>query len=215
MSDREPPDNDLPEEVAQLAGALRAGVPVRAEWREELLREIARTPAPGKSDLRAFGGGNAGRRLVLSPLAAAAAALVCVALGAAGAITLIGTTRDGDPRAGTPPAATVRGVHTIADARTMGMVGGGGTSVRFVIVAPNATRVSVVGNFNGWDPGAAPMERLGGGDAWVRDVVLEPGRHAYAFFVDGAIQVDPSAPRAAEDDFGIPSSALVVRAVPQ
>ncbi len=214
MSDREPPDHDLPEEVAQLAGALRAGVPVRAEWREELLREIESTPAPGKRDRRAFGGGNAGRRLVLSPLAAAAAALVCAALGAAGALTLIGTAREVDPRAAAPPAATDR-VHTIADARTMGMVGGGGTSVRFVIVAPNASRVSVVGNFNGWDPGAAPMERLGGGDAWVRDVVLEPGRHAYAFFVDGAIQVDPSAPRAAEDDFGIPSSALVVRAVPQ
>jgi hypothetical protein len=215
MSDREPPDHDLPDEVAQLAGALRAGVPVRAEWREELLRGIEATPAPGKSHLLPLGGSHAGRRLVLSPFAAAAAALICVALGAAGALTLIGTARNGDPGAGAPAAATERDVHTIADARTMGIVGGGGTSVRFVIVAPNAARVSVVGNFNGWDPGAAPMERLGGGDAWIRELVLEPGRHAYAFFVDGAIQVDPSAPRAAEDDFGIPSSALVVRPVPQ
>ena len=214
MSDRESPDQDLPEEVAQLAGALRAEVPVRAEWREELLREIDATPAPGNRGRRPLGSRNAGGRLVLSPLAAAAAALICVALGAAGALTFIRSAPDGDPRIVAPHAASQGEARTIADARTMGVVGGG-TSVRFVIVAPNASRVSVVGNFNGWNPGAAPMERLGGGDAWVRDVVLEPGRHAYAFFVDGALQVDPSAPRAAEDDFGIPSSALVVRAVPQ
>jgi 1,4-alpha-glucan branching enzyme len=72
--------------------------------------------------------------------------------------------------------------------------------------------VSVVGNFNGWNPTAAPMQRIDGGDAWVRDVVLESGRHVYAFVVDGAIHVDPSAPRAAEDDFGVPSSAIVVPA---
>lgn len=213
MSDRESPDQDLPEEVAQLAGALRGDVPLRAEWREELLREIEAAPAPGNRGRRPLGSRNAGGSLVLSPLAAAAAALICVALGAAGALTFLRSTPDGDPTVGAPAAAQ-REVRTIADARTMGVVGGG-TSVRFVIVAPNASRVSVVGNFNGWNPGAAPMERLGGGDAWVRDVVLEPGRHAYAFFVDGAIQVDPSAPRAAEDDFGIPSSALVVRAVAQ
>jgi hypothetical protein len=214
MSDRESPDQDLPEEVAQLAGRLRDEVPVRAEWREELLREIEATPAPGNRGRRPLGNRNAGGRLVLSPLAAAAAAMICVALGAAGALTFFRSTAEGDPTVAAPNAAAQREVRTMADARTMGVVGGG-TSVRFVIVAPNASRVSVVGNFNGWNPGAAPMERLGGGDAWVRDVVLEPGRHAYAFFVDGDIQVDPSAPRAAEDDFGIPSSALVVRTVPQ
>ena len=214
MSDRESPDQDLPEEVAQLAGALRADVPLRAEWREDLLREIEATPAPGIRGRREQGNRKAGGRLVLSPLAAAAAALICVALGAAGAVTILRSTPEGAPTVGAASAGTQREVRTIADARTMGVVGGG-TSVRFVIVAPNASQVSVVGNFNGWNPAAAPMERLGGGDAWVRDVVLEPGRHAYAFFVDGAIQVDPSAPRAVEDDFGIPSSALVVRGVPQ
>ena len=87
--------------------------------------------------------------------------------------------------------------------------------MRFVIVAATASRVSLVGDFNAWNPSAMPMRRLGDGGAWVRDVVLEPGRHVYAFYVDGALQVDPSAPRAAEDDFGIPSSALVVRNVNQ
>lgn len=212
MSDRETPDQDLPEDVAQFAAALREGVPVRREWRGALLRELSALPAPGRRGRGAPGG----RRLVLSPLGAAAAGLACIAMGAAGAMVL----RDPPPADRVPAVAShpdaSSGNRTVADARLLGMDRqGGGTSIRFVIVAPAASRVSVVGNFNGWDPLATPMERLEGGDAWVRDVVLDPGRHAYAFFVDGAIHVDPSAPRAAEDDFGIPSSALVVRAVPQ
>jgi len=41
----------------------------------------------------------------------------------------------------------------------------GGTGVRFAVVAPNAGRVSVIGQFNGWDPAAHPMVPAGSG-AW-------------------------------------------------
>ena len=36
---------------------------------------------------------------------------------------------------------------------------------RFVVWAPNAEAVSLVGDFNGWSPGATPMERYG--TVWV------------------------------------------------
>src|SRR5512143_1095710 len=35
--------------------------------------------------------------------------------------------------------------------------GDGGPGVRFAVVAPNAERVSVLGEFNGWDPERHPM----------------------------------------------------------
>ena len=38
--------------------------------------------------------------------------------------------------------------------------------VRFVVWAPNAMRVSVVGDFNGWDGRRHPMRSRGGSGLW-------------------------------------------------
>jgi transposase InsO family protein len=82
--------------------------------------------------------------------------------------------------------------------------------VRFVLAAPRASRVTVVGDFNDWDPGATPMRRRTAG-AWVASIPLPPGRHVYAFIVDGDRWVpDPAAPLAPEDGFGIRNSVIVV-----
>jgi hypothetical protein len=81
-------------------------------------------------------------------------------------------------------------------------------NVRFVLVAPGAAHVSVVGDFNQWNATAMPLKKLSDG-TWIADVPLGPGRYAYAFVVDGEIQVDPAAPRA-ESDFG-ENSILMVR----
>lgn len=81
-------------------------------------------------------------------------------------------------------------------------------NVRFVYVAPGAASVSLVGDFNQWNPTAKPLRRLGDG-TWITDVPLAPGRYAYAFVVDGKVVTDPSAPRAT-GDFG-ENSILMVR----
>jgi hypothetical protein len=81
-------------------------------------------------------------------------------------------------------------------------------TVRFVFVAPGAARVSVVGDFNQWNGDAMPLRKLSDG-TWVLDVPIGPGRYAYAFVVDGKIEVDPVAPRAT-GDFG-ENSILMVR----
>ncbi len=81
-------------------------------------------------------------------------------------------------------------------------------SVRFVYVSPGAATVSVVGDFNQWNPSVMPLRRLTDG-TWIADVPLTPGRYAYAFRVDGRIMVDPAAPRAG-GEFG-ENSILMVR----
>ncbi len=85
-----------------------------------------------------------------------------------------------------------------------------GAPVRFALSAPAAKQVSLVGDFDGWNPGAHPMRRDPSGSQWIVDVRLPPGRHVFAYSVDGGLRADPSAPRAVEDDFGVPSSVIVV-----
>ena len=83
------------------------------------------------------------------------------------------------------------------------------TSVQFVYVAPTAKQVSVVGDFNDWDPAATPLALQGG--VWSRELEVTVGRHDYAFVIDGTRWVaDPSAPRAPPDEFGGERSVIVV-----
>jgi hypothetical protein len=85
-----------------------------------------------------------------------------------------------------------------------------GDTVRFSVVAPAARRVSLVGDFNVWDPRGVAMHRGTDGHTWTVDVSLPPGRHAFAYMVDGRLHADPAAAKAVEDDFGSPSSVVVV-----
>src|SRR5690606_26546940 len=50
------------------------------------------------------------------------------------------------------------GAHTVEEEGVRG--------VRFAMWAPNAERVSIVGDFNGWDTGANPMSALERSGIW-------------------------------------------------
>jgi 1,4-alpha-glucan branching enzyme len=67
-----------------------------------------------------------------------------------------------------------------------------------------------VGSFNRWNPGATPLERDRATGKWMVSLRLPPGRHVYAFVVDGDVTADPTAPRAADADFGSANSVLLV-----
>lgn len=85
------------------------------------------------------------------------------------------------------------------------------SEVPFVLYAPAARSVALVGDFNGWDRSATPLRPAGSAGAWVVSVQLPPGRYRYAFLIDGAHWLpDPGAPRAPDDDFGTPNSVLMV-----
>lgn len=102
------------------------------------------------------------------------------------------------------------GLTTIAKSRESSSGAGVASRVRFSVRAPDARRVSLVGDFDRWDPAALPMRRAGDGETWTLDVHLPAGRHVFAYAVDGGLRTDPTAARAIEDDFGVPSSVIVV-----
>lgn len=88
----------------------------------------------------------------------------------------------------------------------------GARRVQFVLVAPGASAVSLVGDFNGWNAAATPLRPTGRGGMWTVDVPLDAGRYTYSFVVDGARWLpDPAAPAAPGDDFGRPSSVILVQ----
>ncbi|HTI70484.1 MAG TPA: isoamylase early set domain-containing protein [Candidatus Limnocylindria bacterium] len=64
------------------------------------------------------------------------------------------------------------------------------TPISFICLAPSAKVVSVIGEFNNWDPAANPMEKNVDG-SWRGMIQLKHGHHQYAFLVDGVVTLDP------------------------
>jgi 1,4-alpha-glucan branching enzyme len=64
--------------------------------------------------------------------------------------------------------------------------------INFICHAPDAKRVSVIGDFNDWQPDAHPMKRQADG-AWMIQLALSHGHHRYLFYVDGKTRLDPRA----------------------
>ena len=62
----------------------------------------------------------------------------------------------------------------------------------FICGAPQAQSVSLVGDFNNWNPASHPMKQMPDG-AWLLMVDLPHGHHRYGFIVDGALTLDPRA----------------------
>jgi hypothetical protein len=85
--------------------------------------------------------------------------------------------------------------------------------VQFVLVAPDAKKVSVVGDFNGWDAQhVAYQAQHRGGGVWSVTARVPVGHHRYSFVVDDSVWVaDPTAPRAVDNDFGGFNSTMVVQ----
>ena len=81
---------------------------------------------------------------------------------------------------------------------------------QFVFEAPAAKEISIVGEFNDWKVGATPLQQLPNG-LWTATVPLTPGRHVYAYVLDGTLLVaDPRAPKAGDADYGREGSVVMV-----
>lgn len=65
-------------------------------------------------------------------------------------------------------------------------------TVNFICYAPSAHAVSLVGDFNNWEPNANPMKQMPD-KAWMTSAALKHGHHRYAFLVDGKLVLDPRA----------------------
>lgn len=83
--------------------------------------------------------------------------------------------------------------------------------VQFMLTAPAASRVSLAGDFNGWDARSTPLARSTRDGRWAVTLALAPGRHRYAYVVDDTQWVrDPAAAPAEPNELTPPRSVVVV-----
>lgn len=176
-------DDELTGALARATRLLQDEPAPRAAWREAVLQ------AAEHADVRPL-------FWSVRPAVAIAACAACLILGAA---VTYGVLRD---RQGA-------GARDIV-ASENGSVRQGRLPVRFAVEAPGAVHVSIVGDFNGWNPRGLPMHLLPDGRTWEVEVGLAPGRYAYAFVVDGRLARDSSAAESGTDDFGVPNSVVLV-----
>lgn len=79
----------------------------------------------------------------------------------------------------------------------------------FSVAAPQAQAVSLVGDFNQWDPSVHPMTRKPDG-FWTIQVPLHHGHHRYQFLVDGVPVLDPLAQGIVRNDKNERASLLAI-----
>ena len=82
--------------------------------------------------------------------------------------------------------------------------------VRFVLVDSTARSVSIVGDFNEWRPDRTPLAAAPKPGVWSVSLPLRPGRHEYAFIVDGKRWVVDPMSLGSSDEFGSARSVLPV-----
>ena len=81
---------------------------------------------------------------------------------------------------------------------------------QFVLEHKSARRVTLVGDFNNWNPQSTPLIRSDSG-IWSVVLPVMPGRHIYAFMVDDSVlTLDPRKPKARDPDLGNEGSVLMV-----
>lgn len=82
-------------------------------------------------------------------------------------------------------------------------------TTEFVLSAPNAQEVFVVGEFDGWDTHKNRMRRFKDG-VWKKKIKLPAGRYEYRFRVDNDWQSDPECPEQSCNPYGTKNSVVTV-----
>jgi len=114
-----------------------------------------------------------------------------------------------------PAAALAAAALVLAVIVTRGPSDDGATAepqvyVQFVVDAPTAETVHLVGDFNEWQP-TVELEDPDGDGVWTGRVPLQPGVHEYMFVIDDADWItDPNAAGYQDDGFGQRNAVIAV-----
>ena len=197
MTDRENRDvNEGDQDDAFIRGvadALRSAEPARPDLTERVMHLVHFDARRSHSAARGWWTRRRTIHLSFSAVGAIVAALVIAVVGAIVGRAVSRSGVDARTLASAPVKADT--VHI----------------VRFVLLAPSASSVSIVGDFNDWQRGATPLRPAGAAGVWAVSLPLPRGLHQYAFIVDGTRWTpDPATSTTVTDDFGTTTSVIAV-----
>ncbi|WKW11133.1 isoamylase early set domain-containing protein [Pseudogemmatithrix spongiicola] len=195
-------DPEMDPVIARVRGTLRSDARAATDPQAvgRLLQAVWAAPRPSlwRRAVEAF------RSPALSGLSASALAAAALVIGfvSRGAVTPRTATEP------TPAAGPATGEYPVTLAANEG--GEVRVATQFVFESSTARSVAVVGEFNGWDGSALPMTQVTPG-VWEATLPLPPGRHVYAYLIDGTLLVaDPRAPKSGDEDYGREGSVVMV-----
>jgi 1,4-alpha-glucan branching enzyme len=81
--------------------------------------------------------------------------------------------------------------------------------IQFKFYAPDANNVSLVGDFNSWNPTKKQMKKNEKGE-WLTRAVLAKGEYQYKYVVDGEWKNDPGASKYISNGMGSENSIRIV-----
>jgi len=200
-----------PDPLVALIAELREPVVVDPASRRRLMDAVRQAPAPAPPvGALARTGRHSGRALATirrmrggTPRATSAGTLATAA-GIA-LLLAVGSREPGAMRASRGGPAVILGDSVASALRDTLRI------VQFMLTAPAASRVTLAGDFNGWDPRATPLARAERDGRWAVTLALAPGRHRYAYVVDDTQWVrDPAAAPAEPNELTPPRSVVVV-----
>jgi len=197
--------------IERIAGEARRPVTVDADAKARLMAAIRAEGAPGSfdDDLDDLTPAHQGITLSTARFAAMAAGLVGIGVLAG---LSFGFGRDSQV-IGQPQVVAANGPSPRLPASNAT-----DTVMTFVFVTHDASKVSIVGDFNQWNAEATPMTRIANSNAWTVTVPLSVGRHVYSFYAVGADGEkwlnDPNAPATPDDGFGRRNSVILVKKGP-
>jgi hypothetical protein len=178
--------------VRGVADALRSAEPARPDLTERVMHLVHFDERRSRSISHGWWTRRRTIHLSFSAVSAVAAALVIAVAGAV--VGRVSGSRNA--------VRTVASVPMKADTVRI---------VRFVLLAPSASTVSIVGDFNDWQRGTTMLRSAGAAGVWSVSLSLPRGLHQYAFIVDGTRWIpDPATSTTVTDDFGTTTSVIAV-----
>ena len=81
--------------------------------------------------------------------------------------------------------------------------------IMFSFCSENAREVSLLGDFNEWNPNSHPMKKTANGE-WQKALMLKSGTYEYKFKVDGEWRMDDKNTLTCDNCFGTKNNFVLI-----